>query len=217
MLYAPRMFKAASANCSTMRAVAPACHPHSTHSTLLARNPQKPSCRRRGDRDATNQAASTVTSIAGHCRASSPSTALSVGGESRNVQRRKRRECRGSERHGRRATAIGRSPFARLHMECAFQTRYRGLVNRARERARRDTRSRRKFARSRGPRIRWRSHDRLRRRGAELQLQGARRSRRRNVSVTHAAAIVNPTIDLCADAGSRPQHAGEENVARTIA
>jgi len=65
---------------------------------------------------------------------------------------------------------MGRAPFARADVECATEARYRGLVNRARERAWRYTRGRRKLARSHGARIRRGSHGQFRRRAAEIQL-----------------------------------------------
>jgi hypothetical protein len=43
--------------------------PQTTHRTLLTKKSQKPTWRRVREDDATNQAADTVTSIAGHCNA----------------------------------------------------------------------------------------------------------------------------------------------------
>src|SRR5256885_1852412 len=61
------MLIAARQNCRPTSAYAWSCRPHTTHSRLLARKPQKPIARRRAVRDATSQAAPTVAAIAGHC------------------------------------------------------------------------------------------------------------------------------------------------------
>jgi len=65
-LTAPRMLSAARHSCSTTSAQEPVCQPQAIQSALLARKTQKPISRRRLWVDATSQAASTVTSIAGH-------------------------------------------------------------------------------------------------------------------------------------------------------
>ncbi len=63
----PRKFIAHRQNCNTINAYASVCSPHTTHRMLLAIKQLKPATRRRGWREPINQAASTVTSIAGHC------------------------------------------------------------------------------------------------------------------------------------------------------
>lgn len=61
--------------------------PHlATHSTLLARNTQKPALRRHALRDATSHEAASVTTIAGHCMKSNQSM-------HRMVRRRARCDC----------------------------------------------------------------------------------------------------------------------------
>ena len=50
----PRIFSAASANCSTISAQAFVCQAHAIHSTLLARKHQKPMPRRRFDVEANS-------------------------------------------------------------------------------------------------------------------------------------------------------------------
>src|SRR5690606_22554744 len=62
----PRTFMMANANCNPIKAHAPVCQPQITQSTLLARNHQKPCSRRRRIAEATNQAATMLTTMAGH-------------------------------------------------------------------------------------------------------------------------------------------------------
>ncbi|POF95161.1 hypothetical protein BGP82_14235 [Pseudomonas putida] len=64
-----------NASCSTIKAQAWACHPQTDHSMLLAIKQQKPTMRRPGRCDPIHQAATTVTSMAGH---SSKSIQLSI-------------------------------------------------------------------------------------------------------------------------------------------
>ncbi len=71
---AARMFKAARKNCMTTNAVALPCAPQATHNTLLSKKVQKESSRRPGRVDPTNHVATTVNTIAGHCRSASTSS-----------------------------------------------------------------------------------------------------------------------------------------------
>ena len=68
------MFKSARQNCMTTNAVALVCAPQATHSTLLSKKIQKESLRRLGRVDATSQDATTVKTIAGHCRSATTSS-----------------------------------------------------------------------------------------------------------------------------------------------
>jgi hypothetical protein len=68
-LQTPRIFMAASMTCKAIRAIAPSCHPQEIHNRLLARNSQNPQRRLPFDCAPVNQAAKTVTAIAGHCSA----------------------------------------------------------------------------------------------------------------------------------------------------
>src|SRR5262245_48363964 len=68
---APRTFMMKRPAWRTINAHACACHAHTTHNTLLTMKTQKPASRRDFVRDATSQAASSVTAMAGHCSTSS--------------------------------------------------------------------------------------------------------------------------------------------------
>ena len=68
------MFNAARQNCMTTNAVALLCAPQATHNPLLSKKIQKESLRRPGRVDATSHDATTVNSIAGHCRSTSTSS-----------------------------------------------------------------------------------------------------------------------------------------------
>src|SRR5690349_17104950 len=70
-LSAPRTFSANNPAWSAINAHACTCHAQTTHSRLLAMNHQNPCARRDGWRDATSQAAMSVTAMAGHWMASS--------------------------------------------------------------------------------------------------------------------------------------------------
>lgn len=63
------MFMAANATWRTTRAGAALYSPQAIHSTLLSKKSQKPRWRRVLEDEATNQAADTVTTMAGHCSA----------------------------------------------------------------------------------------------------------------------------------------------------
>ncbi|SSB97141.1 hypothetical protein SAMN04488697_10744 [Pseudomonas sp. 43mfcvi1.1] len=63
----PRKFIAHRQNCNTINAYASVCSPQTTHRMLLAIKQLNPATLRRGWREPINQAASTVTTIAGHC------------------------------------------------------------------------------------------------------------------------------------------------------
>ena len=62
----PRKFMAQRQNCRMIKAQAPACQPHTAHSTLLAMKQQKPIFLLLGRPDPMHHAASTVISMAGH-------------------------------------------------------------------------------------------------------------------------------------------------------
>lgn len=63
----PRIFIMASATCNAIKAQDEVFHPHMIQRTLLPMKHQKPARGRRSDCDATNQAATTLATIAGHC------------------------------------------------------------------------------------------------------------------------------------------------------
>jgi len=60
------MFIANNPTWSAISAQAPTCQAHTIHNTLLAMNHQKPAARRLLWREATSQAAKSVTAMAGH-------------------------------------------------------------------------------------------------------------------------------------------------------
>jgi hypothetical protein len=61
------MFITARATCSMINAQAPVCQPQMIHSTLLPMNHQNPRLRSVLREEATNQAATILTAMAGHC------------------------------------------------------------------------------------------------------------------------------------------------------
>src|SRR5215216_4744369 len=85
-----------------MSAQACACQPQPIHKTLLTRKTQKPALRRRVDREATSQAASSEAAKAGHCSKSSMSALVCPLGA----------KCEGNHdaRHGRGTGVVWDEP-----------------------------------------------------------------------------------------------------------